>query len=167
MLARIAVVSDTHMPHRGRELPRALASGIQGVDLILHAGDWTDPYVVDLFAAIAPVDGVAGNNDGPELYARFGRRKVIAAHGIRIGLVHGDGYSRSTEETARKSFAREDVDLIVFGHSHRPWHGELDGVPLFNPGSPTDKRREPRYSYGIIEIGNGFEMRHHYYSDKS
>ncbi|WP_058304322.1 metallophosphoesterase family protein [Gorillibacterium timonense] len=165
---RIALVSDTHMPHRGKDLPKALFEGIAGVDLILHAGDWTAPYVVDLFASIAPVDGVTGNNDDAEIYSRFGRRKLLTVDGTRIGLVHGDGFARPTEETARRSFSKEDVDLIVFGHSHTPWKGELNGVLLFNPGSAMDKRREPRYSYGILEIGSsGFTVKHSYYSDKT
>ncbi len=165
---RIGLISDTHMPHRGQELPKELVRGLQGVDLILHAGDWTAPFVIDRLSEIAPVDGVAGNNDGPDLIARWGRRKIVTVEGVRIGLIHGDGYSRPTEENARRAFAKEDVDLIVFGHSHKPWKGELDGVLLFNPGSACDKRRESRYSYGILEIGgSGFELHHHYYADKS
>jgi len=163
----IGIVSDTHMPSRGQQLPSALVKGLQGVDLILHAGDWTAPYVAELFAAIAPVDGVIGNNDGPELFRTFGRRKLLTVEGRRIGIIHGDGFKRTTEENARSAFAEGEAELIIFGHSHSPWLSTDRGVVLFNPGSPTDKRRESLYSYGILELTESFTLTHHYYADKS
>ncbi|MCZ8521541.1 MULTISPECIES: metallophosphoesterase family protein [Paenibacillus] len=167
---RIGVVSDTHMFGRGAALPAALVSGLQGIDLLLHAGDWMDERVIALFEAIAPVDGVAGNNDGPEIVRRFGRRKVLELAGFRIGLVHGDG-GRSTPETAYASFRGEGgearADVILFGHSHAPYHEVRDGQLLFNPGSPTDKRRQPQYSYGILTLGERAEAQLFTYDDKS
>jgi putative phosphoesterase len=162
----IGIVSDTHMPSRGQQLPAALVEGLQGVDMILHAGDWTAPYIVELFASIAPVDGVIGNNDGPELYRTFGKRKLLTIEGRRIGIIHGDGYKRTTVENAHSAFAEGEAELIIFGHSHSPWLTTERGVVLFNPGSPTDKRREPLYSYGILELAETLKLTHHYYADK-
>src|SRR4051812_32648919 len=114
---RIAVVSDTHLPRFGRTLPQPLARGFReaGIERILHLGDWTTMLAVDLLEEIAPVDGVAGNNDPPELVERFGRKKVVALEGLRIGLTHGDlGLGRSTPERAAGTFAGEDVGVILF-----------------------------------------------------
>ena len=159
------MVSDTHLPRFGRRLPRALVEGLRDarVELILHLGDFTDLLVVDLFEAIAPFDAVAGNNDGPEIRARFGRRKVIEVDGTRIGMTHGDeGPGRTTPERALRPFAGEQprVDIVLFGHSHVPMLGEsprpgLKPLALLNPGSPTDKRRQPDYTYALLEIVGG------------
>lgn len=166
---RLGIVSDTHMFSRGRKLPDALVEGLRGVDLLLHAGDFTDPAVVPLLEAIAPLEGVAGNNDGMDIVRRFGYRRIVQAGGRRIGLIHGhDGPGRSTEAKALLAFRDEPVDIVVFGHSHIPHYETTpDGVLLFNPGSPTDKRWQPRYSYGIIELGERIEAAHRYYEDKS
>ncbi|WP_040949217.1 metallophosphoesterase family protein [Gorillibacterium massiliense] len=165
---KIGVVSDTHMPHSGQRLPKALVAGLQGVDLILHAGDWTAPYVAELLEQIAPVDGVTGNNDGPDIYRQFGKRKLLTLGGIRIGIVHGDGFRGTTEERALAAFAKDTADVVIFGHSHIPYKQVSDGILLFNPGSPTDKRWQKQFSYGILEIGsNGTEATHYFYNDKS
>lgn len=168
-MMKIGVVSDTHLHKRNVYLPKALRDGLQGVDLILHAGDWIAPEVADLLAGIAPVEGVAGNNDGDNIVDRFGLQKLIRAGNIMIGIIHGDGYGKTTEQRAYQAFAGEAVDVVIFGHSHVPYMERRDGVLLFNPGSPTDKRRQPRYSFGILEIGDGGELeaRHIFYEDKS
>jgi putative phosphoesterase len=154
---RVAVVGDTHMPRFGDRLPAALHGGLrdQAVDLVVHVGDFTGPEVPALFEALGPLEAVAGNNDPPALCARFGRRKVLPVGGVRLGLVHGDGRGGTTLDRSVAAFAGEDVDVICFGHSHRPLCERRDAVWLVNPGSPTDKRRQPRYSYAIIEIARG------------
>lgn len=167
MAMRIGVVSDTHMPSRAKGLPKELAEGLTGVDLIVHAGDWVAPEVADLLEKIAPVAGVAGNNDGDEIIARYGRKKILELAGFKVGLVHGDGIKWTTEKRAREAFRGEEVDIIIFGHSHTPFKDEVEGVLLFNPGSPTDKRRQALFSYGIIELGDTVEARHFFYPDKS
>jgi putative phosphoesterase len=170
MNMRIGIVSDTHMFGRAKQLPRALVEGLQGVDMILHAGDWMDAAVIGLFEQIAPTDGVAGNNDGTEIIQRFGRQKLLSLPGCRIGLVHGDGGRKTTLDRAIDAFREESVDVIVFGHSHIPYQGTHNGVLLFNPGSPTDKRRQPRYSYGILEweaSGAPLQATLHYYDNKA
>jgi putative phosphoesterase len=165
---RIGVVSDTHMFSRGAKLPAALTQGLAGVDLLLHAGDFTDPAVAVLLESLAPLEAVAGNNDGVSIIERFGFRKIVEAGGRRIGLVHGhEGPGRSTEWKALQAFRDETVDIVVFGHSHIPYSNTVDGILLFNPGSPTDKRWEPRYSYGIIELGERIEAAHFYYDNKA
>lgn len=164
---RIGIISDTHMPSRAKQLPQALKKGLSGVDMILHAGDWTKLDVVDALQQIAPVDGVAGNNDGEDIIRKFGRKKILTLAGYRIGMVHGDGYKKTTEVRAWEAFAGEKVDIILFGHSHVPFLREHQGVLVFNPGSPTDKRRQPRYSYGILTLGDTAKAQHFYYDDKS
>ena len=165
MDVRVAVVSDTHLPRFGRELPRALIEGFERerIERILHAGDWTTTLAVDLLERIAPVDGVAGNNDGPELHARFGKRKVLELDGVRVGIAHGHlGPGRSTEERAVRAFEAVDPrpDLILFGHSHIPVVRRLaSGRWLINPGSPTDKRRQPHFTWALLEIHAGDVMR--------
>jgi putative phosphoesterase len=157
---RIALVSDTHLPRFGRALPKALLDGFAEarIDRILHAGDWTDPFAADLLEAIAPLDGVAGNNDGPALHERFGTRRTVELDGSRIGLTHGHlGLGATTRERTRRAFeGDEELDAIVFGHSHVPLVERLPtGTWLVNPGSPTDRRRQPTFSWGLMTIESG------------
>jgi len=158
---RIALVSDTHLPRFGRALPRALVDGLREtrVELILHAGDWTEPMAIPLFEAIAPVDGVAGNNDGDELRARFGTQRALELAGFKIGITHGHlGTGRRTPDRARSLFAGRRLDLLVFGHSHQPSvERSADGMWLLNPGSPTDKRTQPHYTWILLELTRGSE----------
>ncbi|HSL76066.1 MAG TPA: metallophosphoesterase family protein [Candidatus Limnocylindrales bacterium] len=158
MAVRIAVVADTHLPRFGRSLPEPLKTGFAdaGIDRAIHCGDWVEPFVVDLFEAVAPVDGVAGNNDPPELIERFGLTSVLDVDGVRIGITHGHvGPTRlTTLERARLAFATEpEMAAICFGHSHIPSITRLPGGPLLvNPGSPTDKRRQRHYSWALLTV---------------
>lgn len=157
------------MPRHARILPAALREGLEGVDLIVHCGDMVASMAIPLFEAIAPLQAVAGNNDPPELHARFGKRKILEFGAVRIGVVHGhDGIGRSTLARAQNAFKNERVDAILFGHSHIPYCERHDGVLLFNPGSPTDRRRQREYSYGRIRItGTELDAQLFYYADKS
>jgi len=157
---KVALLSDTHLPRFGRALPAALVRGMldAGIERILHAGDWTAPFAVDLLEAIAPLDGVAGNNDGPQLNERFGTRRIIDLEGARIGLTHGHlGPGATTPDRAVRTFAGEPgLAAIVFGHSHQPLvRRRDDGCWLVNPGSPTDRRREPTFSWALLEVVDG------------
>ncbi|GFZ87537.1 phosphoesterase [Paenibacillus marchantiophytorum] len=163
---RIGVISDTHLSARVPKLPDELIRGLQGVDLIIHAGDWVSDHVIDLVEAIAPCESVAGNNDGPEIIDRYGLRKILSLGGYRIGLIHGDGFRKTTEERAREAFLTERPDVVIFGHSHIPYKQTIDGILMFNPGSPTDKRRQPNYSYGILELSETIHAEHFYYESK-
>lgn len=162
----IGIVSDTHLSSRHRDLPTQLWEGLQGVDLILHAGDFCDWWVYEKLSELAPVEAVAGNNDGDEIVERLGLQKIIEVAGKRIGLVHGDGWRGTTPDRAFKTFTSGTVDIIVFGHSHTPLSERRDDILLFNPGSPTDKRREPRYSYGKITIEGDQVSAEHFFFDK-
>ena len=147
-------MSDTHFPRFGRALPRALERGLRraAVTRILHLGDMTDLLAVPLFEAIAPLDAVAGNNDGEAIRERFGRRKIVQVEGVRIGMVHGDGTRGTTKSRALAAFGAGEVDVVLFGHSHRPVVGREAGVLIANPGSPTDKRMNPLYSFAILTV---------------
>lgn len=164
---KVGIISDTHMPSRGKVIPRALIQGLKDVDLILHLGDWTETDVIREFEQLAPLDSVAGNNDGGEIIERFGQKKILTLAGYRIGMVHGDGIRKTTEARAWEAFEAEKPDVILFGHSHVPFLMKHEGVVLFNPGSPTDKRRQPRFSYGILTLAETIKAEHFYYDDKS
>ncbi|MBS4032098.1 MAG: metallophosphoesterase family protein [Clostridiales bacterium] len=151
---RIGVVSDTHIPNRARILPARLFELLDGVDMILHAGDIVEAWVLQELTALAPVEAVAGNMDPLELVNRLGRKKTLSLAGFKLGLIHGDhGSIRSkTPQRALQAFSEDDVNCVVFGHSHQPYCQKENGILLFNPGSPTDRRREPRFSCGILTL---------------
>ena len=160
----IGLVSDTHLPRFGRRLPAALRGGLDeaGVEAIFHLGDHTDRLAVDLLEEIAPVEAVAGNNDPPELIERFGFARVVLVDGLRIGLTHGHlGIERTTADRAIGTFGplpAAQVDVVAFGHSHVPLVERRSGVLLVNPGSPTDRRRQPAYSFGLLRVGADGEV---------
>ncbi len=157
-MTTIGLVSDTHLPRFGRALPHALEAGLRGANVtrILHMGDMTDPIAIGLFEAIAPLDAVAGNNDPEKIWKRYGRKKVVTIDDVRIGMVHGDvGRARTTHDNAIAAFADEPVNVILYGHSHRPFVDKRDAVIVANPGSPTDKRLMPMFSYGLLRLDGG------------
>lgn len=148
---RVGVLSDTHVPSRARELPGELLSGLAGVDLILHAGDLVSREVLNVLQRIAPVEAVAGNGDPPSLLQELGRQKLLTLAGWRIALVHGHhGHGQTTVERALSGC--EGADCVVFGHSHRAYQAIHRKVLAFNPGSATDRRWSPFYSYGILHM---------------
>jgi len=167
---KVVVVSDTHMPRMAKKLPERLLKELKNADAILHAGDWTKLSVYEQLLAYAPTYGVVGNNDGEELKAKFGLRKLVQLGQCRIGLVHGHGGASraSTEAHAIEAFKDKAIDALVYGHSHIPVHKKLGRLLVFNPGSPTDKRKRPLYSFGVFDIEGGvLQARHVYYEDKS
>ena len=157
-MTTIGLVADTHLPRFGRRMPRALIDGLVAarVERILHLGDHTASFVVDALGDIAPVDAVAGNNDPPELVERYGTRRIVDVAGVLIGLTHGHlGPGRNTPDRARRTFVGDGVSIVAFGHSHIPMCESIDGLWLVNPGSPTDRRRQSAWSFGLIELDSG------------
>lgn len=153
-MLRVAVVSDTHAPRFWKAMPAAVAAQLADVDVILHAGDVCVPALLDELAAFAPVHVVAGNNDGPDVTAWGAPETLeIVLAGLRVAMIHDSGPKDGRARRMRRRFP--DAQLVVFGHSHIPWDTEQDGQRLFNPGSPTDKRRQPRGTMGRLEIDAG------------
>ena len=151
---RIAVLSDTHAPRFWKGCPPAVAECLDGVDLILHAGDVCTPDVLVELARWAPVRAVLGNNDGPDV-AEWGAPATLELDlaGLTVAMIHDSGPATGRAGRMRRRFPA--ADLVVFGHSHIPWDTAQDGQRLFNPGSPTDKRRQPRGTMGLLEIVDG------------
>ncbi|MCL3820239.1 metallophosphoesterase family protein [Aeromicrobium wangtongii] len=153
-MLRVAIVSDTHGPRFWKAMPPAVAEQLDGVDLILHAGDVCVPSVLDDLAAYAPVHVVLGNNDGPDV-AAWGAPETLQLEldGLQVAMIHDSGQKQGRAARMRRQFP--EADLVVFGHSHIPWDTQEGGQRLFNPGSPTDKRRQPRGTMGQLVIDAG------------
>jgi uncharacterized protein len=152
----IAVISDTHMPRGGRRLPDACVERIAAADLLLHAGDLMTVEVLRALEAIGPpVVAVHGNMDTAELRRLLPAERVVEAGGARIAMVHDAGPRRDRAERMRRRF-RERADALVFGHSHLPLHERArDGFQIFNPGSPTERRRAPTHTMGMARAEAG------------
>ncbi len=150
MTTRLVLIGDTHLPRFGRALPAPVTDALRATDLVLHAGDHTEPFVLEMLEALVPTIAVAGNNDSAELVARLGLARIVAVEEVRIGLTHGHaGPGRTTPDRAVGAFADADppVNAVAFGHSHQPMIERRDGVWLLNPGSPTDRRLQPSFSF--------------------
>lgn len=149
---KIGVLSDTHVGSVA-EIPAEALASLRGVDMILHAGDILELGVLEELRAIAPVHAVWGNMDPAPTREGLPPKTTVVADGKRIGLIHGSGPPFGLDRRVLVQF--EDVDAIVFGHSHRPMSEVLDGVLMFNPGSPTDYRFAPYRSLGILHVEGG------------
>jgi hypothetical protein len=148
---KVGVLSDTHVPTIVRALPPAIFDIFKGVDLIMHAGDIVELSVLDELRTIAPVEAVAGNMDDPAAQAGLPHKKLVSLGRFRAGLIHGKYRIDVQREMIRKEFG--EVDLIVYGHSHTPFWGEVNGVIFLNPGSPTDTRHAPFNSVAVLYVG--------------
>ncbi|MFI6977478.1 metallophosphoesterase family protein [Embleya sp. NPDC050154] len=152
---RVLLTSDTHVPQRAKAVPERLLAEMAAVDVVIHAGDWVDGDALDLFEAHSRrVIGVYGNNDGPDLRSRLPEVARVELGGVRFAVVHETGPAEGRE---RRCAARyPDVDVLVFGHSHIPWDTVTDtGLRLLNPGSPTDRRRQPHHTYMTLTADAG------------
>jgi putative phosphoesterase len=150
----IAAISDTHLPRGARRIPDACLERLAGADLILHAGDIATTAVLEEIEAIGPpVHAVHGNVDSEELRRRLPQSLELDAAGTRIAMVHDAGPARRRLERMRARFP--SAAAVVFGHSHIPLHEERDGFQIFNPGSPTDRRRQPRHTMGLARAARG------------
>lgn len=152
---RLLLLSDTHVPLRARRLPDEVLRETERADVVVHAGDWVDAATLDLLEGRARrLIGVYGNNDGPDLRARLPEVARVRLGGLRWGVVHETGPARGRE--ARCAELYPDLDVLVFGHSHIPWDTEAPGgLRLLNPGSPTDRRRQPYCTYMTCTPADG------------
>jgi hypothetical protein len=150
----IAVISDTHLPRGARRLPDACVERIRASDLVIHAGDIATRAVLDSIRAIGPpVAAVHGNVDTADLQAELPEARVVDADGARIAIVHDAGPAAGRLGRMRKRFP--DADAVVFGHSHIPLHERDGDFQIFNPGSPTERRRQPRHTMGVARADGG------------
>ena len=148
---RLAIISDTHLPRGSRALPAACLERLTHADAILHAGDFMEASVLTELEAIGPpVHAVRGNVDAADLQARLPRTRIVEAAGARIAMVHDAGPAVGRLVRMRRRFP--DADAVVFGHSHIPLHEEAEGFAIFNPGSPTERRRSPHHTMGIAKV---------------
>lgn len=149
----IGVLSDTHMPKRAKQLPAIVYDSFIHADHIIHAGDINDCAVLEALDALAPVTAVYGNTDAAEMRIQLNETALLTLGGFKVGIFHGHGDRGKTLDRVLRQFEGQDLDCIIFGHSHIPYCRYHDGTLLFNPGSPTDKRRNPLYSFGLLETG--------------
>jgi len=152
---RLLLIADTHVPQRARDLPAQVWDEIAKADVVVHAGDWVAPELLDqLESRAARLVACRGNNDGPALRARLPERADVVLEGLRFTVVHETGAATGRE--ARMSRLYPDSEVLVFGHSHIPWDSTTKtGLRLLNPGSPTDRRRQPFCSYMTASVDNG------------
>lgn len=152
---RLLLTADTHVPKRARDLPEQLWREVDLADVVVHAGDWVDVALLDeLEARATRVVAVYGNNDGTALRARLPEVAVVEVGGVQLSVVHETGPATGRERRCATRFA--DMDVVVFGHSHIPWDTTTEsGLRLLNPGSPTDRRRQPRCTYMTARVEAG------------
>jgi len=162
----IVVLADTHMPRMAKKWPQPLNQHLEKADIIIHAGDWQTIDVYRELSQYAPIYGVTGNVDEPSLHEILKRNIVVQIDQVKIGVTHGDGKGLTTEKRALNQFKNEELDILIFGHSHIPLLRKSNDLIVFNPGSPTDKRRQKQFSFGIIETGNELSIKHIFFDSK-
>jgi putative phosphoesterase len=155
---RLLLTADTHVPRRAPDLPADLWAAVEAADVVVHAGDWVEASLLDALEARLRPDQLLvacyGNNDGPALQARLPEVGRAELDGVRLAVVHETGPAAGRER--RCAVAYPDVDVLVFGHSHIPWDSTAPtGLRLLNPGSPTDRRRQPHHTYVTAVVGDG------------
>jgi putative phosphoesterase len=152
---RLLLIADTHLPKRARDLPPVVWDEVEHADVVIHAGDWVEPGLLDVLEKrSARLIGCWGNNDGEELRRRLPERADVTLGGVRFTVVHETGASGGRD--ARMAKLYPDTDVLVFGHSHIPWDTTAaTGLRLLNPGSPTDRRRQPYCTYMTATVDDG------------
>lgn len=152
---RVLLLADTHVPRRARDLPPQVWDEVDRADAVVHAGDWVDAALLDTLESRARrLIGVFGNNDGPPLRARLPEVAYETLAEVRLAVVHETGPAKGRE--ARCQQAYDGSDLLVFGHSHIPWDTvAAGGLRLINPGSPTERRRQPVATYAVLDLADG------------
>jgi putative phosphoesterase len=152
---RLLLISDTHLPGRARVLPEQVWDEVAAADVVVHAGDWVEASLLDkLETRSKRLIGVYGNNDGPDLRARLPEIARADLDGVRLAVIHETGAKQGRELRCDAQFP--DTDVLVFGHSHIPWDTTTPaGLRLLNPGSPTDRRRQPFCTYQTASVSEG------------
>ncbi|MGC5616161.1 metallophosphoesterase family protein [Georgenia sp. Z1491] len=160
MAIRLLLISDTHVPARSRRIPGDVWRAVDGADVVVHAGDWVDTATLDaLQDRSARLVGVHGNNDGADLRARLPEVARADIEGVRLAVIHETGAAQGRERRIDATFADGPPDVLVFGHSHIPWDSVTPGgIRLLNPGSPTDRRRQPECTL-MTAVVDGGELR--------
>jgi uncharacterized protein len=154
-VTRLVIIADTHVPKRARDLPEPVWRAIDVADAVVHAGDWVDEPLLDaVLARSARLIGVYGNNDPEPVRARLPEIARVDLDGVRLAVVHETGAAAGREARCAARFP--DVDVLVFGHSHIPWDSRAPaGLRLLNPGSPTDRRRQPTFTWMTLTLDGG------------
>ncbi|MCK2023468.1 metallophosphoesterase [Microbacterium sp. kSW2-24] len=160
MATRLLLLADTHVPARAKRLPDAVWREVDRADVVIHAGDWVDLATFEtLDARAARLIGVWGNNDGADLRERMPEFAVEAIEGLTVGVVHETGAATGRERRMDLAYPDAALDVLVFGHSHIPWDSRTPrGIRLLNPGSPTDRRRQPVCTL-MTAVVDGDELR--------
>ena len=152
---RVLVLADTHLRAAwpNRKVPQVVWDAAAAADVIIHAGDVVEQDHLDALAEHAPVHAVLGNND-TTLLGALPEDLTVDLAGVRVAMIHDSGPAAGREVRLHRLFP--DAHVVVFGHSHIPWNAEgVDGQLLFNPGSPTERRRQPHRSFGELEVAGG------------
>ena len=151
---RLVILADTHVPRRARDLPASVWAAVESADVVLHAGDWVDVSLLEqMLARARRLIGVVGNNDGPPLRAQLPEIARADLAGVRFTVVHDSGQRDGRERRMDAAYG-DSTDVVVFGHSHIPWDSRTPGgLRLLNPGSPTDRRRQPVATYLTATVG--------------
>ena len=157
---KLLLLADTHVPVRARDLPEQVWAEVTAADVVVHAGDWVVPDLLDrLEASAARLVAVHGNNDGEKLHRRLPEVARADLAGVRVAVVHETGPAKGREVRCEQLYGAgsvQPVDVLVFGHSHIPWDTTgAGGLRLLNPGSPTDRRRQPRCTYMTATAASG------------
>lgn len=149
---KIGIISDTHISKDLYKINELLKKYFQDADLIIHAGDFKSPKVIDIIKNQKQFVGVFGNNDGDAVKEKVREKEILYLEGYKIGVHHGHGSSKDTIERAYEVFKDDKVDIIIFGHSHQPIIKTINKILMLNPGSPTSKRKDRWYSYIVLEL---------------
>jgi len=161
MPMNLVLIADTHVPKRARSLPAQVWDAVEHADVVFHAGDWVEPALLDEFEHRSRrLVAVFGNNDGPELRRRLPATATAVLDGVRFAMVHETGQAKGRELRCEALYS--DADVLVFGHSHIPWDTvSPNGLRLLNPGSPTDRRRQPACTYmeAVVDGGHLADVR--------
>jgi putative phosphoesterase len=157
---KIGVISDTHIPDRSKVIPDEILQAFKGADMLIHAGDLVDLNVLRQLKSICPnVKAVYGNMDPHEVRKELPEKEIIKAGNYKIGVMHGNGPAVKLIDYLSEAFKNDDVDIIIFGHSHSGFNEKIGKILFFNPGSATDKVFASYNSYGIIEINGQIEAK--------